>query len=117
MSWTLSRRAQRLNPSVIREILKITVRPDVISFAGGLPAAELFPAEAAGDPVLLKVARRARNNDLLQTEAQALRKDRNRLVQELNEVRGKASELAKAGRDAAGRIESAMARIRGVLGS
>ena len=35
---------------------------------------ELFPAEAAGDPVLLKVARLARNNDLLQAEAQALRK-------------------------------------------
>jgi serine/threonine protein kinase len=35
---------------------------------------ELFPAEAAGDPVLLKVARQARNNDLLQAEAQALRK-------------------------------------------
>ncbi len=50
-------------------------------------------------------------------EAQALRKDRNRLVQELNEVRGKASELAKAGSEANKRIESAMARIRGVLQS
>jgi len=35
---------------------------------------ELFPAEAGGTSVLLKVARRARNNDLLQAEAQALRK-------------------------------------------
>jgi hypothetical protein len=35
---------------------------------------ELFPAEAGGDAVLLKVARQARNNDLLQAEAQALRK-------------------------------------------
>jgi serine/threonine protein kinase len=34
---------------------------------------ELFPAEAAGNPVLLKVARQARNNDLIQAEAQALR--------------------------------------------
>jgi serine/threonine protein kinase len=34
---------------------------------------ELFPAEAANKPVLLKVARLARNNDLLQAEAQALR--------------------------------------------
>jgi chromosome segregation ATPase len=50
-------------------------------------------------------------------EAQALRQDRTRLVQELNEVRGKASELAKASHDAAKRIDSAMARIRGVLGS
>jgi len=29
----------------IRELLKLTERPDVISFAGGLPAAELFPVE------------------------------------------------------------------------
>jgi seryl-tRNA synthetase len=50
-------------------------------------------------------------------EAKALRQDRMRLVQELNEVRGKASELAKASHDAAKRIDSAMARIRGVLGS
>jgi chromosome segregation ATPase len=50
-------------------------------------------------------------------EVQALRQDRVRLVQELNEVRGKASELAKASQEAAGRIDSAMARIRGVLGS
>jgi serine/threonine protein kinase len=34
---------------------------------------ELFPAEANREPVLLKVARLARNNDLLQAEAQALR--------------------------------------------
>jgi chromosome segregation ATPase len=49
-------------------------------------------------------------------EAQALRKDRARLVRELNEVRGKASELAKTSHEAASRIDSAMARIRGVLG-
>jgi chromosome segregation ATPase len=49
-------------------------------------------------------------------EVQALRQDRTRLVQELNEVRGKASELAEASQEAAGRIDSAMARIRGVLG-
>jgi 2-aminoadipate transaminase len=32
-----------MSSSVIREILKITQQPDVISFAGGLPAPELFP--------------------------------------------------------------------------
>ncbi|WP_233218777.1 aminotransferase-like domain-containing protein [Deinococcus arcticus] len=41
----LSRRARTMNASAIREILKITQRPDVISFAGGLPAPELFPIE------------------------------------------------------------------------
>ncbi|MEJ2607606.1 MAG: PLP-dependent aminotransferase family protein [Anaerolineales bacterium] len=39
----LAARAKGINPSIIREILKLTVRPDVISFAGGLPAPELFP--------------------------------------------------------------------------
>ena len=38
--------ARRMSSSVIREILKVTQSPDVISFAGGLPAPELFPVEA-----------------------------------------------------------------------
>ncbi|WP_439823016.1 PLP-dependent aminotransferase family protein [Deinococcus marmoris] len=41
----LSDRARRMNASAIREILKITQQPDIISFAGGLPAPELFPLE------------------------------------------------------------------------
>ena len=36
-------RMGRLKASAIREILKTTAMPDVISFAGGLPAPELFP--------------------------------------------------------------------------
>lgn len=35
-----------MKPSAIREILKVTAAPDVISFAGGLPAPELFPVDA-----------------------------------------------------------------------
>jgi 2-aminoadipate transaminase len=46
MTWTLARRAERLNPSIIREILKVTERPGIISLAGGLPAAEGFPIDA-----------------------------------------------------------------------
>jgi 2-aminoadipate transaminase len=42
-SWTLARRAERMNPSVIREILKVTERPGIISFAGGLPSPDTFP--------------------------------------------------------------------------
>jgi 2-aminoadipate transaminase len=42
----LSPAAKRLRASDIREILKVTERPSVISFAGGLPAPELFPVEA-----------------------------------------------------------------------
>ena len=42
-AWTLARRAARMNPSVIREILKVTEKPGIISFAGGLPSAKTFP--------------------------------------------------------------------------
>jgi 2-aminoadipate transaminase len=41
--WTMARRAARMNPSVIREILKITEKPGIISFAGGLPSSKTFP--------------------------------------------------------------------------
>ena len=44
--WTLARRAERMNPSVIREILKVTERPGIISFAGGLPSPQTFPVDA-----------------------------------------------------------------------
>lgn len=45
MSWTLSQRAQKLTSSAIREILKVTERPEVISFAGGLPSPDTFPVD------------------------------------------------------------------------
>ncbi|TFY98820.1 PLP-dependent aminotransferase family protein [Ramlibacter rhizophilus] len=41
--WTLARRAARMNPSVLRELLKLTERPGIISFAGGLPSPATFP--------------------------------------------------------------------------
>ncbi len=45
----LSPAARRLRASDIREILKVTELPSVISFAGGLPAPELFPMEALAE--------------------------------------------------------------------
>lgn len=41
-TWHMARRAARMNPSVIREILKVTEKPGIISFAGGLPSPRLF---------------------------------------------------------------------------
>jgi 2-aminoadipate transaminase len=35
-----------MNPSVIREILKVTEKPGIISFAGGLPSPQTFPIDA-----------------------------------------------------------------------
>jgi 2-aminoadipate transaminase len=45
--WS-SRYAQRVkgvHSSAIRELLKITQKPEIISFAGGLPAPDVFPVE------------------------------------------------------------------------
>ncbi len=42
-------RTQRIQASTIREILKLTTQPGFISFAGGLPAADLFPLERIGE--------------------------------------------------------------------
>ena len=40
-----STRMSQLKGSAIRELLKLATQPDVISFAGGMPAPELFPVE------------------------------------------------------------------------
>ena len=45
MSLRYSNRMALLKASEIRELLKLTEQPDIISFAGGLPASELFPIE------------------------------------------------------------------------
>ncbi len=38
-------RTAKIKSSAIRELLKLTQKPEIISFAGGLPAGELFPTE------------------------------------------------------------------------
>ncbi|HEY3348740.1 MAG TPA: PLP-dependent aminotransferase family protein [Thermoanaerobaculia bacterium] len=45
-SQRFAQRTQRITASMIRELLKLTEKPDIISFAGGLPAPEVFPIEA-----------------------------------------------------------------------
>ncbi len=57
MDWDqrFAARTAHMKRSTIREILKLTSKPDVISFAGGLPAAEFFPidrVQAAADLAL-----------------------------------------------------------------
>ena len=46
MNWKLAARAEKMNPSVLREILKVTDRPGIISLAGGLPSPKTFPISA-----------------------------------------------------------------------
>jgi 2-aminoadipate transaminase len=62
MNWDslFAERTQQMKRSTVREILKLTARPEVISFAGGLPAPELFPVERirqATDTVLAERGR------------------------------------------------------------
>lgn len=62
IEWKFSDRAEQLQSSAIREILKVTMRPEVISFAGGLPSPETFPVErmrAAFDKVLTQQGKSA----------------------------------------------------------
>jgi 2-aminoadipate transaminase len=49
MTNRFARRVADLKASEIREILKLTQNPEVISFAGGLPAPETFPVAAVAD--------------------------------------------------------------------
>ncbi len=61
-SSSFAHRMGQMRPSTIREILKVTAQPDIISFAGGLPAPELFPVDevrAAVDSALVKHGREA----------------------------------------------------------
>jgi 2-aminoadipate transaminase len=50
-SWSplFSRRILGAKTSFVREILKVTENPEIISFAGGLPSPELFPVEAISE--------------------------------------------------------------------
>lgn len=45
-TYRFARRMSRMSVSAVREILKVTEQPEIISFAGGLPAPELFPVAA-----------------------------------------------------------------------
>ena len=46
MNFNYAKRMDNIKASEIRELLKLTQMPEVISFAGGMPAPELFPVEA-----------------------------------------------------------------------
>ncbi|MGL5206934.1 MAG: PLP-dependent aminotransferase family protein [Acidaminococcaceae bacterium] len=58
MTMKFAKRMERMQASEIRELLKLTQKPEIISFAGGLPAPELFPVEE-----LAKVAESVLKNE------------------------------------------------------
>lgn len=44
-----AQRTQRISGSIIRELLKLTEQDGVISFAGGLPAPDVFPIKKVAE--------------------------------------------------------------------
>jgi predicted nucleic acid-binding Zn-ribbon protein len=69
------------------------------------------------ESALLHKGESERRLDALEGEAEALRRDRTRLAHELDLVRSKAGELVDTSKNAAGKIDAAMSRIRAVLHS
>ena len=62
ISPVFSKNANNMKKSVIRELLKLTQQPDIISFAGGLPDPATFPVEdlrAAADRVFINSSSKA----------------------------------------------------------
>jgi len=55
--WEIAPHVVKLETSIIREILKISSQPGVISFAGGLPAPELFPLEDLKEAMTSAIAK------------------------------------------------------------
>lgn len=49
IDWRITPHVRNLQASIIREMLKFSSLPGVISFAGGLPAPEMFPLEEMKD--------------------------------------------------------------------
>ena len=68
------------------------------------------------DAVVAKTGGQKRMDEL-ESEAEVLRRDRLRLAHELDLVRNKATELVDTSKNAAGKIDAAMSRIRAVLHS
>ncbi len=46
MAFKFAKRMENIKASEIRELLKVTQNPEIISFGGGFPAAQSFPVEA-----------------------------------------------------------------------
>ena len=66
MDWTLARRTEGMNPSVIRDLLKVTERPGIVSFAGGLPSPATFPLAALREACARVLADEAQGRQSLQ---------------------------------------------------
>ena len=87
MKIKLAKRMEKIKASEIRELLKLTQHPEMISFAGGLPAPETFPVEdfrAAADRVLIEQGERA----LQYSPTDGDKELRDLIARRMNAVRG-----------------------------
>jgi DNA-binding transcriptional MocR family regulator len=87
MKIQLARRMQKIKASEIRELLKLTQLPDMISFAGGLPAPETFPVEdfrVAMDRMIETQGRRALQYSTTDGDADL----REAIAERMNRTRG-----------------------------
>ena len=73
MKWndSFAERTRFMKRGAVRELLKLTSRPDIISFAGGLPAAELFPMDRVHE-ALTAVVRRTGGSCLQYAETEGI---------------------------------------------
>ena len=77
-NWTLAARAAKMNPSVIREILKVTEKPGIISFAGGFPDSAMFDVDgisAAVQQALQQTADQTAGVNLYKVQKALMRSD------------------------------------------
>jgi 2-aminoadipate transaminase len=87
MKYPYAGRISRLKASEIRELLKITEFPEIISFAGGLPAPELFPVDELVD-VSARVLREEGRSALQYTTTEGYLPLREWIAARVNQTRG-----------------------------
>ena len=90
-----SKAVRRSKASAIRELLKVIAQPEIISFAGGLPAADLFPVEEIAD-IMQNVIRKHPQASLQYgaTEGQAeLKKELITLLKETENITATADQI------------------------
>lgn len=83
MAIIFAKRIEALRASEIREILKLTQREEMLSFAGGLPAPELFPVEELKD-ISVKILENMGREALQYSTTEGYRPLREKIAERMN---------------------------------
>jgi len=89
MAMRFAHRMEEIRASEIREILKLTEKPGVISFAGGLPAAETFPVAEIGQ-LSQEILAREGSRALQYSATEGFAPLRRAIAERMNRTRGTA---------------------------